>query len=378
MQPFVISQIKDQISEITFGTPKSNSLPSEILEKLAQTILTEGSKPEVKAILLKSEGEKAFCAGASFDELLEINDLEASKKFFGGFAKVLNAMRTCGKIVVVRVQGKTTGNKINIAGETITLDAIVAAELYGNTESHSWSKGTNGGLVTPGVFAFSNSKNKIEPAFNYTPRNNQTFGVSGIINLAWREQVYLELTGRNDWLSTLTYPSYMVTGQNNYTVFYPSANLSWVFTETFKAPEWFSFGKLRASLARVGMGTSAYATTNGFGVFSQSSQYDPTRNSVLIANPNLGTAWNNDLKPEIQQSLEIGTDLRFFNENLTLDVAYYKTNTKNQIMSIPAVAESGGLYLDDDLQRVLADRRCWRQGKRPDHLLLRRTRRCFA
>ena len=115
MQPFVTSQIKDQISEITFGTPKSNSLPSEILEKLAQTILNEGSKPEVKAILLKSEGEKAFCAGASFDELLEINDLETSKKFFGGFAKVLNAMRNCGKIVVVRVQGKTTGGGVGIA-----------------------------------------------------------------------------------------------------------------------------------------------------------------------------------------------------------------------------------------------------------------------
>ena len=115
MQPFVTSQIKNQISEVTFGTPKSNSLPSEILEKLAQTILTEGAKPEVKAILLKSEGEKAFCAGASFDELLEINDLETSKKFFGGFAKVLNAMRTCGKIVVVRVQGKTTGGGVGIA-----------------------------------------------------------------------------------------------------------------------------------------------------------------------------------------------------------------------------------------------------------------------
>ena len=118
MQPFVISQIRDQISEITFGTPKSNSLPSEILEKLAQIILTEGAKPEVKAILLKSEGEKAFCAGASFDELLEINDLETSKKFFGGFAKVLNAMRNCGKIVVVRVQGKTTGG-----GQHITVNA---------------------------------------------------------------------------------------------------------------------------------------------------------------------------------------------------------------------------------------------------------------
>ena len=115
MQAYVSSEIKKNIAEITFGTPKSNSLPSEILEKLAQTILLEAAKEEVKIILLKSYGDKAFCAGASFDELLEINDLETSKNFFGGFAKVLNAMRTCGKIVVVRVQGKTTGGGVGIA-----------------------------------------------------------------------------------------------------------------------------------------------------------------------------------------------------------------------------------------------------------------------
>ncbi|WP_417427868.1 enoyl-CoA hydratase/isomerase family protein [Halpernia sp.] len=112
---FVTSEIKNQISIITFETPKSNALPGKILEKLAQTILDEGSKKEVKAILLKSAGEKSFCGGASFDELLEIEELETSKKFFGGFAKVLNAMRTCRKIVVVRVQGKTTGGGVGIA-----------------------------------------------------------------------------------------------------------------------------------------------------------------------------------------------------------------------------------------------------------------------
>ena len=115
MQPFVNTTIKNNIAEITFGTPKSNSLPGEILEKLAQTILDEGSKKEVKAILLKSEGDKSFCAGASFDELLEIEELEKSKIFFGGFAKVLNAMRSCGKLVIVRVQGKTTGGGVGIA-----------------------------------------------------------------------------------------------------------------------------------------------------------------------------------------------------------------------------------------------------------------------
>lgn len=112
---FVNQKLKNNISEITFGTPKSNSLPGEILEKLAQTILDEGAKKEVKAILLKSEGEKAFCAGASFDELLEIEELEKSKIFFGGFAKVLNGMRSCGKLVIVRVQGKTTGGGVGIA-----------------------------------------------------------------------------------------------------------------------------------------------------------------------------------------------------------------------------------------------------------------------
>ncbi len=231
-----------------------------------------------------------------------------------------------------------------MADQDFTVSAIVAAELYGNTEKHSWSKQTNGGLVVPGVFSFSNSKNKIEPTFNYTPRNEQTFGISGIVNLGWKDQVFLELTGRNDWLSTLTYPSYMLSGKNNYSVFYPSANASWVFTDTFrdKIPEWFSFGKLRASIARVGMGTKAYATSKGYGIFKQNSIYLPDRSgSVLSATPNLGTAYNENLKPEIQQSIELGFDARFFDERLNIDFAYYKTNTYNQIMTVGSVAESG-------------------------------------
>ncbi|CEN54105.1 SusC/RagA family TonB-linked outer membrane protein [Capnocytophaga canis] len=236
---------------------------------------------------------------------------------------------------------QSNNNKINIAGEEITLDAIVAAELYGNLESHSWSKSTKGGLVVPGLFAFSNSAETIIPSFGYTPANNKVFGVSGILNLGWRDQLFVEVTGRNDWLSSLTYPNYMIGGKNNYSVFYPSVNSSWVFTETFKMPDWFSFGKIRASWAEVGMGTGAYATSKGYGIFKQESQFDAQRNSVLVARPNLGTAWNNDLKPEIQRSIELGTDLRFFNERLNIDFAYYKTNTRNQILSVGAAIESG-------------------------------------
>lgn len=112
---FVNQEINNNIATITFGHPKSNSLPGEILELLAQTILDQGKDENVKAILLKSDGEKAFCAGASFDELLGIEELATSEKFFGGFAKVLNAMRSCGKLVIVRVQGKTTGGGVGIA-----------------------------------------------------------------------------------------------------------------------------------------------------------------------------------------------------------------------------------------------------------------------
>ncbi len=135
-----------------------------------------------------------------------------------------------------------------------------------------------------------------------------------------------------------------MNGRNNYTVFYPSANLSWVFTDSFRevTPDWFSFGKIRASVAKVGMGTSAYATSRGFGVFSQESVYTPDRSgSVLAAYPNLGTAYNDNLKPEIQRAIELGFDIRLFDERLNIDFAWYKKNNFNQILSVGSVAESG-------------------------------------
>lgn len=111
---FVTSNIQDGIAEITFGTPKSNALPLHIMEELASTLLSVGEQDEVKAILLKSYGEKAFCAGASFDELLAVENLDSAKRFFSGFAKVLSAMKNCTKPIVVRVQGKVTGGGVGI------------------------------------------------------------------------------------------------------------------------------------------------------------------------------------------------------------------------------------------------------------------------
>lgn len=103
------------IGTITFGHPLSNSLPGKILNKLADTIIELGNNDEVKVIVLKSEGEKAFCAGASFDELISIKDLETGKVFFSGFAKVINACRTIPKLIIGRVQGKAVGGGVGVA-----------------------------------------------------------------------------------------------------------------------------------------------------------------------------------------------------------------------------------------------------------------------
>ncbi|MGA6119781.1 SusC/RagA family TonB-linked outer membrane protein [Sphingobacterium anhuiense] len=234
------------------------------------------------------------------------------------------------------------GSKDFLNGD-LTTNLKVASEMYGNGANENWGKNTNGGLVVPGLFAFSNSVNTIYPTYNYTKGNYKVLGVFAVLNLAYKNQLFLEMSARNDWNSSLLYPTWITAGTNNYSVFYPSANASWVFTDTFrdKLPEAFSFGKLRASWSRVGMGSAAYATSVGAGGFNQSTIYDQDKNSIISANPNISSIPNTDLKPEIQQSIELGTDIRFLKDRFGIDFTYYKTNTFNQILTLGNVIESG-------------------------------------
>lgn len=103
------------IATIEFGHPQSNSLPGAILEKLRKTITDVGAQNDVKVIILKSAGDKAFCGGASFDELAAISDEKTGLQFFSGFANVINAIRKCPKLVLGRVQGKAVGGGVGIA-----------------------------------------------------------------------------------------------------------------------------------------------------------------------------------------------------------------------------------------------------------------------
>lgn len=129
-QGYVNSSIAENgIATIEFGHPLSNSLPGKILRKLADTITEVSKEDAVKVIVLKSGGDRAFCAGASFDELISIKDLETGKVFFSGFASVINACRKSSKLIIGRVQGKAVGGGVGMASAVDYCYATTAASV---------------------------------------------------------------------------------------------------------------------------------------------------------------------------------------------------------------------------------------------------------
>ena len=119
------THINNKIATVEFGHPASNSFPSELLARLANEFDNLSNNDEVAVIVLKSEGNRAFCAGASFDELVAIDNLQDGKAFFSGFANVINAMRRCSKLIIGRVQGKTVGGGVGLAA---ACDYVLATE----------------------------------------------------------------------------------------------------------------------------------------------------------------------------------------------------------------------------------------------------------
>jgi methylglutaconyl-CoA hydratase len=118
-QGSVTTTINEQgIAHVEFFHPLSNSMPGKLLGELAQEIRNLGSNDAVKVIILRSAGDRTFCGGASFDELVSIEDFETGKKFFSGFANVINACRTCPKLIIGRIQGKAVGGGVGLASAT--------------------------------------------------------------------------------------------------------------------------------------------------------------------------------------------------------------------------------------------------------------------
>ncbi len=123
------TKIDNQVATIEFGHPASNSFVSELLDRLAKEFDKLSNDNSVNTIILKSEGDRAFCAGASFDELIAVSNLEEGKVFFSGFAHVINAMRKCKKVIIGRVQGKTVGGGVGLVAACDYVFALEKASV---------------------------------------------------------------------------------------------------------------------------------------------------------------------------------------------------------------------------------------------------------
>ncbi len=126
---YVKTERHNGVRTIEFFHPQSNSLPGRLLEALTNEVHSAGNDPETKVIILRSGGEKAFCAGASFDELLAITNAEQGLDFFSGFAHLINAMRKCPKFIILRVHGKCVGGGVGVAAAADYTIAMEGADI---------------------------------------------------------------------------------------------------------------------------------------------------------------------------------------------------------------------------------------------------------
>lgn len=213
----------------------------------------------------------------------------------------------------------TYQKKIN---EQWNINAFVAANrryVYGRGISNTATS-----LVIPQLYTISNGVPGTV-TYNSSWSQKAVNSVYGMASIDYRGMAYLDITGRNDWSSTLP--------EANRSYFYPSVSLSLIFSEMFTLPEWITFAKLRAGSAQVGNDTNPYSLDPYFSIGQ-----DWGTAKVMYMGGNLT---NNNLKPEKATSNEIGIDLKFFKNRLGLDATYYIVQNKNQILNISLPIESG-------------------------------------
>ena len=200
--------------------------------------------------------------------------------------------------------------------DNIVKDLTVTASVGGNKMVHRYNRVDSyiDGLVIPAVYKLNNGL--ANPQVKVTDKNFNVNSLYGLAAFGYKNKFFLDLTGRNDWSSTL--PS------DNWSFFYPSVNTSFILSDIFRLPATISFAKLRLSVAAAGNDTDPYQTQKYYGTseFASSGSVDP----ILF---------NANLKPEISTSYEAGVDIRFFKNRLGLDLTLYNSVTRNQIVQVP-------------------------------------------
>ena len=205
-----------------------------------------------------------------------------------------------------------------------SVNATLGASIKDETGKSIGFDSFGGGLYNPNIFSSGNiDHNNGSPSLNKYHEQNQAVFFAG--QVGFKDWLFLDVTARNDWTSTLAYTKYMNKG-----FFYPSVGLTWVMNEALKLPSWIDLGKIRGAWSKVGNGLPRYRShpLNSVG-----------RGGVISFN---STAPFDELKPEMTTSVEFGTEWRFFGSRLEFDFTYYQTRTKNQLFSMSA--PSGSKY----------------------------------
>ena len=237
---------------------------------------------------------------------------------------------TIGHSMDVSKTAKLTANLNKKFGDFST-SLTVGGELWDqrNESSKLW---TNGGLIVPGRFFIDNSKQTIGGSGSVSG-TKQINSLYALMNIGWKDQVFVDITGRNDWSSSLVYTD----GTGNYSYFYPSVSTSWLINETFKLPSWISLAKTRLSWAQVGNDASPYYINNGYSI----DKNELPGGVYAYTNSKSTTFVDKSIKPERKNSFEAGIDFRVLNNRAGIDFTVYDETINHQIGSIPISQESG-------------------------------------
>ncbi|MGO4288645.1 SusC/RagA family TonB-linked outer membrane protein [Chitinophaga sp. RAB17] len=226
-------------------------------------------------------------------------------------------------------------------GKKFDGNLTLGAEAWNSGIGKQYNNYTDGGLRMPFLYDISNSINAARVSNDplLRKRINSLFFAASI---SYNNELFLDVTGRNDWSSALTYQK-KSNGTTSNSYFYPSVSGAWEFTQTLKdvMPAWISYGKLRASFASVGGDTDPYSINTGY-YTSDYFRGASTGNNLPLINIYKGDVLPNMfLKPSLANTIELGTNIRFANNRIGLDFAWYRTNVTNQIINLGTTAETG-------------------------------------
>jgi TonB-linked SusC/RagA family outer membrane protein len=264
----------------------------------------------------------------------------------GGYAENDVFYRENNTDVLLDYRPSLTGNfSLNLLGGANRLDQTAR-----NTQSQANT------LAQPGIFRLSNAASPVE-IFDQVA-DKRINSVYGLAKVGYKDFLFLDVTGRNDWSSALATP----TNAENTSFFYPSVSLSFLADRVLKLPSNVSFLQLRANWAQVGNDTDPYRTSSTFVAQTPFGGQPTFSEQAVLAAPGL--------LPELTTSAEVGFDARFFDDRISLDVTYYQQITENQILSLPVPLSSGyreqivngGKVSASGLEAVLSLRPVWNNG----------------